>query len=71
MDVLMPKLSGFEICERLKHNPATRLTPVVLVTALHERERQIRGIKAGADDFLTKPVNTARAEARASARSCG
>lgn len=57
MDVLMPKLSGYEVCERIKHNPATRLTPVVLITALHEREHKIRGIDAGADDFLRKPVD--------------
>src|SRR5688572_33276336 len=57
MDVLMPKLSGYDVCERIKHNPATRLTPVVLITALHERERTIQGINAGADAFLTKPVD--------------
>jgi putative two-component system response regulator len=65
MDVLMPKLSGYEVCERLKQNPATRLTPVVLITALHEREHKIRGINAGADDFLTKPVDAHELKARA------
>jgi putative two-component system response regulator len=65
MDVLMPKLSGYEVCERIKHNPATRLTPVVLITALHEREHKIRGITAGADDFLTKPVDPSELKARA------
>ena len=65
MDVLMPKLSGYEVCERIKHNPATRLTPVVLITALHERERKIQGINAGADDFLTKPVDPHELKARA------
>jgi putative two-component system response regulator len=65
MDVLMPKLSGYDVCERLKQNPATRLTPVVPVTALHERERKIQGIDAGADDFLTKPVDPHELRARA------
>ena len=65
MDVLMPKLSGYEVCERIKHNPATRLTPVVLITALHEREHKIQGINAGADDFLTKPVDPHELRARA------
>jgi putative two-component system response regulator len=64
MDVMMPKLGGYEVCERLKQNPATRLTPVVLVTALHERERKIQGINAGADDFLTKPVDPHELRAR-------
>jgi putative two-component system response regulator len=64
MDVLMPKLSGYDVCERIKHNPATRLTPVVLITALHEREDRIEGINAGADDFLTKPVDPHELNAR-------
>jgi cyclic di-GMP phosphodiesterase len=64
MDVLMPKLTGYEVCERIKRNPATRLTPVVLITALNEREDRIQGINAGADDFLTKPVNPHELEAR-------
>jgi cyclic di-GMP phosphodiesterase len=65
MDVLMPKLSGYDVCERIKLNPATRLTPVVLITALHEREDRIRGINVGADDFLTKPVDPHELKARA------
>ena len=67
MDVLMPKLSGYDVCERIKHNPATRLTPVVLITALHERARRIQGISAGGDDFLTKPVDPHELRARARA----
>lgn len=65
MDVLMPKLSGYDVCERIKHNPATRLTPVVLITALHQREDKIRGINVGADDLLTKPVDPHELRARA------
>lgn len=66
MDVMMPKLNGYDVCERIKRSPATRLTPVVLITALHERERKIQGINAGADDFLTKPVDPHELKARAS-----
>jgi putative two-component system response regulator len=65
MDVLMPKLSGYDVCERIKQNPKTRLTPVVLITALEGREDKIRGINAGADDFLTKPVDPHELRARA------
>jgi putative two-component system response regulator len=65
MDVLMPKLSGYDACEQIKHSPATRLIPVVLITALHDREDKIRGINAGADDFLTKPVDPHELKARA------
>jgi putative two-component system response regulator len=65
MDVLMPKLGGYEACERIKRNPATRLTPVVLITALNQREDRIQGINAGADDFLTKPVDPHELRARA------
>jgi putative two-component system response regulator len=64
MDVLMPKLSGYEVCEQIKHNKATRLTPVVLITGLLAREGKLQGINAGADDFLTKPVNALELKAR-------
>jgi putative two-component system response regulator len=64
MDVLMPKLSGYEVCDRIKQNKATRLTPVVLITALQESGDRIQGINAGADDFLTKPVNGHELKAR-------
>lgn len=56
LDVLLPGRSGFEICERLKSDPATALIPVILVTALEDQESRVRGIQAGADDFLSKPV---------------
>lgn len=64
MDVLMPKLNGFEVCAHLKQHKPTRLTPVVLITTLVEREDKIQGINAGADDFLTKPVNALELTAR-------
>lgn len=64
LDVVLPGLDGFEICRRLKRNSATRLTPVVLVTAHHERENRITGVQAGADDFLSKPVDTQELLAR-------
>ena len=64
MDVMMPTLDGFETCRRLKADAATRLIPVVLVTALHESRDRIRGLEVGADDFLSKPVHAAELTAR-------
>ena len=57
LDIMMPGLDGFEVCERLKANPRTAHIPVVIVTALDQPSDRVRGLKAGADDFLTKPVN--------------
>ena len=57
LDVMMPLLDGFEVCKRLKENDETRLIPVVIMTALGQVEDRVKGIEAGADDFLTKPVN--------------
>ena len=57
LDIQMPRLNGLEVCRRLKSNPESRLTPVVLVTALTDTEDRIQGIEAGADDFLSKPVD--------------
>jgi len=57
LDVVMPRPSGFEICQSMKTSAETRLTPVVLLTSLNSEGDKIRGIMCGADDFLTKPVN--------------
>jgi putative two-component system response regulator len=64
LDIQLPGLDGFEVCRRIKQNPATRLTPVVMVTGLNAVEHRIRGINAGADDFLSKPFNFEELRAR-------
>jgi len=68
LDVMMPGLNGYEVCERLKRDEKTRLLPVVMVTALEEREDKIRGIAAGADDFIHKPFD--RAELLIRVKAC-
>ena len=57
LDVMMPGMDGFDVCRRLKADPATRHVPVVLVTALDGRADRVAGLEAGADDFLTKPID--------------
>jgi len=57
LDVMMPDMDGFEVCRRIKANPATQHLPVVMVTALDQATDRVRGLEAGADDFLTKPVS--------------
>jgi two-component system cell cycle response regulator len=57
LDVMMPDMDGFEVCRRLKANPSTHHIPVVMVTALDQPSDRVKGLQAGADDFLTKPVS--------------
>jgi len=57
LDVMMPRLSGFEVCRKLRAHPETRGTLVLMITALNEPSDFERGVQAGTDDFLTKPVN--------------
>src|ERR1700727_3416191 len=57
LDIVMPGMDGFEVCRRIKATPETRLTPVVLITGLTATEDRIKGINAGADDFLCKPID--------------
>lgn len=57
LDVMMPKISGFEVCKRIKNNPKTAMIPVIMVTALNEMGDIERAINSGTDDFLSKPVN--------------
>ena len=64
LDVMMPRLNGFETCERIKANPETYWIPVILITALSDKHDRIEGIKAGADDFLTRPVDRTELIAR-------
>src|ERR1700738_3488193 len=64
LDVMMPHLTGFEACEKIKANPDTYLIPVILITAASDKKDRIEGIKAGADDFLTRPVDRTELLAR-------
>jgi PleD family two-component response regulator len=57
LDVLMPRVSGFEVCRKLKSEAATKGIPIVMVTALNELHDIEKGVEAGTDDFLTKPIN--------------
>jgi two-component system cell cycle response regulator len=68
LDVMMPELDGFETCRRIKGNPVSKNTPVVMVTALSDVQDRVQGLDAGADDFLTKPINDIALMARV--RSC-
>ena len=56
LDVIMPGMNGYEVCRRIKANPKTAALPVLLLTSLHQRENMVDGMNAGADDFITKPI---------------
>ena len=64
LDVMMPGMSGYEVCHAIRANPAHAMLPVVLVTALDPAKERVKGLEAGADDFLTKPLNQAELLAR-------
>lgn len=64
LDIVMPKIDGYEVCRRLKTDPLTRLIPVVLVTGLTETDSRIRGLQVGADDFMSKPFIVPEMRAR-------
>ncbi len=64
LDIMMPKKNGYEVCRLLKNDPETRFTPVIMVTALKDIEDKIKGIEAGADDFISKPFNKTELMAR-------
>jgi putative two-component system response regulator len=64
LDVMMPHLNGFEVCEKIKANPETYLIPVILVTSLSDKQDRIEGIRVGADDFLSRPIDRTELLAR-------
>ncbi|RKY86466.1 diguanylate cyclase response regulator [candidate division KSB1 bacterium] len=64
LDVMMPKMSGYEVCKILKNDPETQFIPIIMVTALTSVEDKIRGIEAGADDFISRPFNKTELMAR-------
>src|SRR2546427_7623960 len=64
LDVMMPGMDGYEVCRRIRANPEYGILPVVMVTALDPTRERIKGLEAGADDFLTKPVNMGELVAR-------
>lgn len=64
LDIMMPEISGYEVCEKIKHDESMRLIPVIMVTALSDIEDKIKAIEAGADDFLSKPINSLELQTR-------
>jgi DNA-binding response OmpR family regulator len=64
LDVMMPRMNGFEACEKIKSNPDTYLIPVIMITALSDKHDRLEGIRVGADDFLSRPVDRTELLAR-------
>ena len=64
LDVMMPGIDGFEVCRRLKAADETKMIPIVMVTALREKEHRIKAMVSGADDFLSKPVDQTELQLR-------
>ncbi|MFC2088873.1 phosphate acyltransferase [Calditrichota bacterium] len=64
LDIMMPKLDGYQVCERLKKNNVTKTIPIIMITALKELKDKIRSLEAGADDFITKPFENVELLAR-------
>lgn len=65
LDIMMPEMDGYEVCKKLKQDQLTKHIPVVMVTALADRDSRIKGLEAGANDFLTKPVDSTELMVRA------
>ena len=61
LDVMMPGMSGYDVCRKIRENPATTMLPIIMVTALDPSQERVKGIEAGADDFLTQAHQPARA----------
>ena len=64
LDIMMPKLSGYEVCQKLKSDPETANIPILVVTALHEKGDIEKAVKSGCDDFLSKPINSIELKTR-------
>lgn len=64
LDIMMPKLTGYEVCHKLRTDGTTKNIPIIMITALHEMNDRIQGIEVGADDFISKPFNKAELLAR-------
>lgn len=67
LDIMMPRMSGFEVCKRIRSNPATKMLPILMVTALDQPVDIERAVEAGTDDFLTKPINKIELQTRVKA----
>jgi PleD family two-component response regulator len=64
LDIMMPKMDGFEVCTRLRANPPVAEVPIIMITTLDDQRSLLRGIEAGADDFISKPFNRAELQTR-------